>query len=115
MTVIFFTGEVDNILTLSNLKEVTKQVWDARTEWFKIGLALRLKSTDLKAIEKQNCGDLDSCLRLMVESWLKRVEPAATWKDLIAAVQSVGLARLANEIGKAQHKIASSLDENTGG
>ena len=92
---------------------MTKQVWDARTEWFKIGLALELKSADLKAIEEQNYGDLDSCLRLMVESWLKRVKPAATWKDLIAAVQSVGQIRLANEIGKA-HEVAS-LDENTGG
>ena len=99
-------------LSVANVKDVIKEAWDARSEWFEIGLSLGLKSADLKAIEKQHKGVPNVCFTTMLEDWLKRTEPAATWSNLVMGLKSVGMNRLADEIER-RHNLTFS--ENRGG
>ena len=106
-------GGVDTLISLADLKEVTKQVWDARTEWFQIGINLKLKATDLTVIERRHRGDPDSCFSGMLESWLKGAESTATWKGLVVALQSVGMDRLADKIQNLKSSIICQGIEGT--
>lgn len=74
-------------------------IWDARPEWFNLGLNISIDKDCLTMI-KQNNPNEDDCFRKMLLEWLKSVDPEPSWKDLLAALSepSVGYKQLAEEI-----------------
>ena len=89
-------------LTIYDLSKVqnTHAVWEARAQWYNIGLGLALSAGSLDAIKLNNQGQCDPCLREMLSEWLKRRHPRPTWDALAEALRSpsVGYSHLAEEL-----------------
>lgn len=75
------------ILTIEDLREVQNTIWEARTQWYNIGLGLGLSLGSLEAIQCNNpkCED---CFRDMLSKWLKKANPRPTWSALAEALES---------------------------
>ena len=85
-------------LSEDDLRDIIDKLWDARSNWYNIGLELEMKPADLDVIEKDG-NDIDSKFRKMILKWL-RSGKRCTWKALYVALSapSVGLSRLADKI-----------------
>ena len=57
--------------------------------WHNIGILLGISEQTLEQIESDYPSNCTECVREMIKSWLKQVEPKPTWKDLAEAVQVV--------------------------
>lgn len=96
-------------LTSGDLKKVLSSVWEARTEWFHIGIQLDMKTSDLKVI-KREYDDAGLCFTEMLTAWLKRMNPPPTWEVLVDGLKSptVGYEQLADTIQKTHCKSSKS-------
>ena len=74
--------------------------WEARVQWYNVGLGLNITTDSLDAIESDNRGRSDHCFRAMLTQWLRREHPRPTWSALSEALRSpsVGLRNLAQEL-----------------
>lgn len=89
---------------MDNLVDVLEAVQD-ETNWFDLGLVLRLAQPQLKEIRQNYRENVSDCRREMLSSWLRK-EPKVThpsWKTLTEALQTklVGNSSLADIIAKA--------------
>jgi hypothetical protein len=57
--------------------------------WHNIGIMLGIPEQILEQIEADYPGDCQQCVREMIKSWLKQVDPRPNWKDLAEAVQVI--------------------------
>ena len=66
-------------------------MWDARTKWKDIGLALSMSQTILDSIGATQRGHPGNCLGKMLAEWLKGTGggPPITWSTLTAALKKV--------------------------
>ena len=98
-------------LTSGDLKKVLDSLWEARTEWFYIGIQLDMKTSDLKVIKK-NHDEAGLCFTEMLTDWLKRMNPPPTWEALVDALksQTVGYEQLADTIEKTHCKSKSNYN-----
>ena len=53
-----------------DLIDVMKEVMDVEWKWRALGLALRLKPSELDSIKSKNLGDPTECLRDTLQAWL---------------------------------------------
>ena len=85
----------------NDLRKVQHILWEARTQWYNLGLELDITPDSLDSIEVANSGKPDRCFRAMITKWL-REQQRPTWSALAKAVRcpSVGLSHLAEEIQK---------------
>ena len=88
-------------LNSDNLKKIQDVIWDARDEWFNLGLQLNIKIVELKVISTEN-EKVKSRFREMLLLWLKMTDPLLSWEDLLTALEhnSVRCGDLAKEIRK---------------
>ena len=86
-------------LGLSDLRRVQNTLWEARTQWYNLGLDLDIGPDSLDSIELANSGKPDRCFRAMLTKWL-REHHRPTWSALAEALRSpsVGLSHLAEDI-----------------
>ena len=88
-------------LTIDNLADVLEAVWEARSEWYNIGLKLGISPGTLDSIEAtgQNPG---RCLTAMIKDWLKNGKLKPSWAELAKALKSpmVGYAQLAEQLSQ---------------
>ena len=85
-------------LTVDQLGDVRAKLFNARTKWYDIGLALNVPVTTLDSIEGQ-FGNHSDKLREALKVWLKTArEP--TWQDVVGVLKSpvVGEPKLASDI-----------------
>ena len=96
-------------LTSGDLKKVLDSLWEARTEWFYIGIQLDMRTSDLKVIKKDH-DEAGLCFTEMLTDWLKRMHPPPTWEALVDALksQTVGYEQLADTIQKTHCKKSKS-------
>ena len=89
------TGE----LTIQDLRKVRGATWDARTEWYDIGLELGIHPAKLEEIKKDYSLTKDQ-FREMLTTWLKMVNPKPTLAALAEALRSpsVGHGHLAERL-----------------
>ena len=82
-------------MSKSDLGELLKKLFPARSKWYNLGLELKLSPDDLDAIY----GKPDDCFREMLKLWLSS-DTYPVKEDLIKAlkVPSVGYASLAGEL-----------------
>ena len=81
---LFFSG----CLSIEDLNEVIKATWQARVEWYDIGLGLHISPNTLDAIRNDNRDICKACFREMLKVWLKRSHPPPTWKELVETLRS---------------------------
>ena len=100
MVILLFYLESD-CLGPNHLRKVQRILWEARTQWYNLGLELDITPDSLDSIELANSGKPDRCFRAMLTKWL-REHQRPTWSALAEAVRSpsVGLSHLAEEIQK---------------
>ena len=86
-------------LRINDLRKVQDTIWEARTQWYNLGLALEITPDTLDAIELANGQNPDRCFRAMLTKWLREHEQP-TWSALAEALKSrsVGRSDLAQEI-----------------
>jgi hypothetical protein len=86
-------------LNVKDLRAVQKSAWDARANWYNIGLELEIDPGTLDVIEGNN-KDIDRQFRAMLMTWLKMADPRPTWEALAEALRSptVGCGHLADLI-----------------
>ena len=80
------------MLTVDHLNEVLKVVWDLRSRWDFIGLALNISVGTLEAIKLKHHYDPDRCLVDMLTYWLRQAKPRPTWDALREALKSPQIA-----------------------
>lgn len=87
-------------MSIADLKKVQESTWDARTQWYNLGLGLDIAADALDAIEQKNAQKPDCCFRDMLGQWLRRDHPKPTWNALAEALRSspVGYAKLAEQV-----------------
>lgn len=97
---ILFAYTVD--LVPDNLRKLQTLVWDARINWFNLGLELRLKENTLKVIEINCNHKVETCFREMLSEWLRAIDPLPSWEGLLVALKQppVACKKLAKEIKK---------------
>ena len=95
---IIFVAQV-GCLNPNDLRKVLRTIWEARTEWYNLGLELEITSDTLDSIELSNRQNPDRCFRAMLTKWL-REHKQPSWSALAEALTSpsVGLSHLAQEI-----------------
>ena len=86
---------------MKDLGVVHTKLYDARAEWFEIGLALNISNGTLEAIEVEQLKNQGKCLRKMLAHRIQYGDPL-TWTDLCSCLESptVGRRDLAEEIDK---------------
>jgi tripartite motif-containing protein 2/3/tripartite motif-containing protein 71 len=86
-------------LDTRDLYIICSNFWEARIEWFNIGLALNLKVGDLEAIRQINRDNVDDCFRDMLKKWL-RTNPRPLQSNLITVLRekAVGFNQLAEDL-----------------
>ena len=97
---LFYLIESD-CLGPNDLRNVQRILWEARTQWYNLGLELDITPDSLDSIELANSGKPDRCFRAMLTKWL-REHQRPTWSALAEALRSpsVGLSHLAEGIQK---------------
>ena len=80
-----FTSE---LVTINDLPQVFRAVFDARTKWYDIGLELNIDAASLDAVQNDNPHNVQNCLRDMLKKWLRRSQPKPTWGALKEALES---------------------------
>ena len=87
-------------LRINDLKKIQRTVWEARTQWYNLGLELDITPDTLDAIKQDNANKTEDCFRAMLTKWLREHQP--TWSVLAEALRSpsVGRSDLAEDIAE---------------
>ena len=86
-------------LSIDDLQEIQRDAWEARAEWYNIGLELRIDPGTLDVISR-DCSRTDDQFRRMLSTWLRRDRLQPTRSLLAKALRSptVGYEHLAEQI-----------------
>ena len=85
-------------LNINHLGDVRAELFEARTKWYDIGLALKVPVATLESIEGQ-FGNHSDKLRETLKIWLKTAKKPS-WQDVVGVLKSpvVGEPKLASDI-----------------
>ena len=86
--VCFSVCSVAMSLSVNDLRVLFPELYPARTKWYDIGLMLGVPVDTLDSIQSET-DDMGACLRKMLASALKSMNPKLTWKHIIDALKSV--------------------------
>ena len=85
VTNFFFT----DTLVPDDLVVLTNELHEVRAEWYALGVQLRMKTSDLDAIETQYLNNTNRCLQRMLSVWLSRTDPSPpTLQNVVDALTS---------------------------
>ena len=86
-------------VSINDLPGIQRAAWEAKTEWYNIGLELKIDVATLDTIKEDNDSIKDR-FRSMLSTWLKRDQPRPTISLLANALRSptVGYQHLAQKI-----------------
>ena len=62
--------------------------WDARSQWYNVGLQLGLAADSLDAIKRDNRDICADCFTVILKQWLKGKYPRPTLNALAEALRS---------------------------
>ena len=74
-------------LSPGDLATVLKELYEARTKWYYIGLELKVPWGTLDSIKAQSDDEQERLLEAL-KHWLKTVDPKPTWQALVNALRS---------------------------
>ena len=95
------------------LRDVVLALKDvAGTQWYDLGLQLKLPPSTLDAIAADHQAT-DDCKRAMLRKWLQS-DPEATWERLAAALTLTGH-KTAAAVIRRQFSLVNGLEEDSGG
>ena len=97
---------VEECLTIDQLQEVMK-IKDVINRWHDLGLELVDSYKELKDIKAKHPNEISACCHEMFKKWLYKTHDA-NWKQLITALDDLGMNTAANAIIK-QFKLDEQL------
>lgn len=79
--------------------EVQEAMWEARSQWFKIGVRFHLDIHELNVIDMDNSGDVDKKFHKMLDAWFRNGKNR-TWKAICDVLRhnTVSMANLAEKV-----------------
>ena len=81
------------------LKDLTSALYHkVADKWKMIGVLLEIPKGKLAGIAEKYRDNPHTCLLEMLETWLERVDPPATWAAIIDAVEFLGEEQLGKEL-----------------
>ena len=85
-------------LNFKDYADVQEAMWEARCQWFNIGVRFHLNIHDLNSINVDP-GDVDVKFNKMLDAWFRNGENR-TWEAICDVLQhnTVGMSCLANEV-----------------
>ncbi len=89
-------------LTIHDFSAVKGELSDISYKWSDISLALEFDRNFQNRIQHKFRHEDDKCVDQLIEEWLKRAKPEATWGALVSALKDpkVGEERLAENLAK---------------
>ena len=91
--------EIMRTLSKPQLKDLLDALYHkVADKWKTIGVYLEIPMGKLSSIAEKHQGDPQICLVEMLETWLKQVDPPATWAAIIEAVEFLGEEQLGKEL-----------------
>lgn len=92
--------ETASTLSDKDIKHVRREIYDARTKWYDIGIELEIPTSTLKSIKLMYNNSPAECLVEMLDTWLKQVNPKPSWRLLTNALEqpTVGEEQLADKL-----------------
>ena len=87
-------------LSIKDLGMVQNTTWEARAQWYSVGLGLGISANTLDAIKKNNHDICEDSYIAVLKNWLSRKHHKPTWNALAEALRcpSVGLGHLAEQL-----------------
>ena len=100
-------------LNINHLGDVRAELFESRTKWYDIGLALKVPVTTLDSIEGQSGNDSKKLLETL-KIWLKTAKEPS-WQDVVGVLKSpvVGEPKLASDI-EAKYCITAETGQASG-
>ena len=104
---IIIAPSVDRTLTPSDAGEVLKELLDASSQSYSLGLQLGLSTQVVDGIHKAY-SNREECILHIIQEFLKLLEPRPTWKVIVEALRSsaVNLPAMAKKIKTAYFQIS---------
>ena len=62
-----------------------------KKKWYRIGIQLKVPDSKLDEIQDTAKDDLERALRLMIQEWLRQIEPEPTWDGIVKALRRVSV------------------------
>ena len=92
-------GRAETKPTEPELKDLMNALYHkVADKWKMIGVLLEIPKGKLASIAEKYRGDPHKCLVEMLETWLERVDPPATWAAMIDAVEFLGEEQLGEKL-----------------
>ena len=102
-------GGTDKTPSKPQLKDLMNALYHkVADKWETIGVYLEISMGQLTGIAAKCQHDPHKCLLGMLDTWLKRVHPPATWATIIEAVEFLGEEQLGKEL-REKHTIKENL------
>lgn len=91
---------IDDRPTMQQLSKVLRMEHiEITIHWYHLGLDLGISNKTLREIEIDHPNDVKTCCHLMFEQWLEKT-PHASWKQIIAALDKIGLKATVDAVTK---------------
>ena len=100
-----YSQPTGQLLTVDDLRVLTKELNDVRAKWYDIGVQLGVSVGTLKATEKQYLNNPTDCLREALTTLL--ISSTPTWTKIVDALNVVGEVRLAADL---EHRYCLTQD-----
>ena len=92
-------GDSQNATNKPQLKELMDALdHKVADKWKMIGVLIEIPKGKLAATAERCQHDPHKCLLEMLESWLERIHPSASWAAIIEAVEFLGEEQLGKEL-----------------
>ena len=92
-------GDTQNAANKPQLKELMDALYHkVADKWKMIGVLVEIPKGKLAATAERCQHDPHKCLLEMLETWLERVHPRASWATIIEAVEFLGEEQLVREL-----------------
>ena len=100
-----------DILTEEDLAILVNELHEVRAKWHELGIQLKMKKSDLDAIETTFLKNVNRCLPEMLSVWLSRTEPSPpSWQRVVDALSSPAVDR-SDVADKIRKKYSGEINE----
>ena len=108
MYFLFVTCSYTDQLSSGDVATVQNLTWDARSQWYNIGLNLGISTGSLDAIKKTHHGDCEECYTKVLSEWLRN-HPRPTWSALADALRapSVKMTHIAEKLPNMDKRLVT--------
>jgi len=88
----------ENVPSKPQLKDLMDLYHKVADRWKVIGILVEIPRGTREAIAEKYSHDPHKCLLEMLETWLERIHPPASWATIIEAVEYLGENQLGREL-----------------